>query len=69
MSNESLEVGAVVWLKSGGPAMTVVDVEVGAKRKIDVQWLTASADHPCSGPFPPAALTTEKPAAIPVAVR
>ena len=58
MTNNSLSVGSVVKLKSGGPLMTVVEIEQASPDGTDQAYCTwfSSSDDTNYGTFPSTAL-------------
>lgn len=59
MVAEQLEVGDVVWLLSGGPAMTICQINTGIPPTVFCKWFNEES-VPYEGHFAPEALTTRK---------
>jgi uncharacterized protein YodC (DUF2158 family) len=65
MADENeIKAGDVVWLKSGGPAMTVTAIspeDHGREEVVVCRWFTADQVKPETGEFPRVALRTSDP--------
>lgn len=59
MVAEQLEVGDVVWLQSGGPPMTICQINTGIPVTVFCKWFNEES-VPYEGHFAPESLTTRK---------
>ncbi len=61
LMKEDIEVGDVVFLASGGPAMTVARI---GEERIECVWFRPTHDLPIAEMFRPVLLTKEDPAKL-----